>query len=598
MKTLPRILVVDDLLGRVVKGENRDRSDFCFRLDLADFTGDLPANIPGDAAAAAVFASAQRVEAGIVRNDLAAALGAIAEGWRDGNRWALVLLDLHFKTGVLGVNGEPAGNPGDWDPAEYFGLAILRAAHASTELADVPFVILSSMDRERVERQFSELGALDFVDKSALTRELFEALLQRHGLLEAPGIVGRSLPLLKCLREGRNRARLPNENILVVGETGTGKELLARFLHDSSRRAGRFETLFVSGVPEALVEDRLFGHTRGAFTGATEARPGVAELAEGGTLFIDEFGSISAAVQPKLLRLLDKNIRETQRIGSSESRRLDLLVVMGTQRGEFVAGGEVPGDLLYRAKIGAPLRLPPLRERRPDIGMLVESFMRRLEKNYAAQSREVTEEAMAALSAYHWPGNVRELENTIERAIAEHPGLRFLTVAHLGALAVAPKARIPPDVKVASGTASVAHVLDVLTGFKPESESVAQWAGRFPDFQYECALLLGRLLRAALRATRKHTPQSPSGEAHILSAVRLLTGDSSITGSRAADMVKRILLQAPPAVRDELLEDLLVRQALERATRLRPSSTRNPKVSSRTDSRRRRTVKPRTGESS
>jgi transcriptional regulator with GAF, ATPase, and Fis domain len=205
--------------------------------------------------------------------------------------------------------------------------------------------------------------------------------------------------------------------ILIRGETGTGKELVAQALHQLSRRAsGPLVKINCGALPESLVEAELFGHERGAFTGAERAKPGRFELADGGTLFLDEVGELPAAIQVKLLRVLQDGVID--RVGSTESRQVNVRIVAATHRDlkEEVQAGRFREDLLYRLNV-IEVVVPPLRERREDIALLVEHMLDRQAERLERPRSSVTPEAISALCGLPWPGNVRELENAVERAI-------------------------------------------------------------------------------------------------------------------------------------------------------------------------------------
>jgi two-component system response regulator HydG len=205
--------------------------------------------------------------------------------------------------------------------------------------------------------------------------------------------------------------------VLITGESGTGKELIARAIHDlSPRREGPFVTVHCAALAEGLLESELFGHERGAFTGAIKRKLGRFELADGGTLFLDEIGEISPAVQTKLLRVLQE--KELQRVGGEETLRVDVRVVSATNRDlrAEVARGAFREDLFYRLH-SVPLHLPPLRERPGDVVELAGFFLRKHGPRVNRQVRGFTDEALRALQRYEWPGNVRELENAIEQAL-------------------------------------------------------------------------------------------------------------------------------------------------------------------------------------
>ncbi len=222
-----------------------------------------------------------------------------------------------------------------------------------------------------------------------------------------------------------------SSTVLITGETGTGKELAARAIHHNSpRRSNRFVALNCSAIPETLLEAELFGHVRGAFTGAVGTRQGRLEQAHKGTLFLDEVGTMSPSLQAKLLRVLQE--REFERVGDSHTIKIDVRVIAATHSdlAKMVAEGTFREDLFYRLNV-IPVQLPPLRERREDIPLLVQHFLQRLAADSGRGAMTVSQEAMRRLMAYRWPGNVRQLENTVERALAFSQGRTSLDVQDL-----------------------------------------------------------------------------------------------------------------------------------------------------------------------
>jgi DNA-binding NtrC family response regulator len=301
-------------------------------------------------------------------------------------------------------------------------------------------------------------GATDFVTKPFQFDELMHALntaLEQRRLrsenaylrsqLEEryrfEGIVGRSRAM-RDLFQLLETVAATSSTILISGETGTGKEVVARAIHHNSpRRAQRFVALNCSAIPETLLEAELFGHVRGAFTGAVGTRQGRLEQAHRGTLFLDEVGTMSPALQMKLLRVLQE--REFERIGDSHSVKVDVRVIAATNSdlAKMVQQGEFREDLYYRLNV-IPIQLPPLRNRKEDVPLLVQHFLQR----FAAQRQGVesrpaipesrptmslSQQAMRRLMAYHWPGNVRQLENAIERAVALSGGRTQIEVSDL-----------------------------------------------------------------------------------------------------------------------------------------------------------------------
>ncbi len=248
--------------------------------------------------------------------------------------------------------------------------------------------------------------------KIAYFVEKMEPLAVARGLSDAQGLVGRA-PAFQHMLGMVARVAPSEATVLLLGESGTGKELVAKAIHDASRRADKpFVTLDCSGLTETLFESELFGHERGAFTGATTRSTGLIEAASGGTLFLDEVGDIPLAMQVKLLRLLETGTY--RRVGSAEPHKADIRLVSATHRNlrEMVAGGGFRQDLYFRLNT-FPVELPPLRERSADIPLLAKSLLSRVA---ADRNLSISDEAIELLCQYDYPGNVRELRNIIERA--------------------------------------------------------------------------------------------------------------------------------------------------------------------------------------
>jgi len=234
-------------------------------------------------------------------------------------------------------------------------------------------------------------------------------------------IIGKS-PALESALEQVAQVAPTDSTVLIQGETGTGKELIARAVHDSSSRFGRpFIKLNCAAIPFDLLESELFGHEKGAFTGAIAQKIGRFELADKGTLFLDEVGDIPLPLQPKLLRVLQE--QEFERLGSGRTHQVDVRLVAATHRNlvEMVKRNEFRSDLYYRLNV-FPIPLPPLRERREDIPALVEHFVEIYSRRMGKQIDQVSPETMSELTSYPWPGNIRELQNFIERSVIVTPG--------------------------------------------------------------------------------------------------------------------------------------------------------------------------------
>lgn len=307
------------------------------------------------------------------------------------------------------------------------GLALLR--HVRDRYPQVLTVIMTAHGSIETAVEAMKLGAFDYLTKPfkldevklVVERALTHA---RHRYddngdgdsLDDFGLLGRSEPMQR-LRHAIRQAGPTDASILIRGETGTGKELVARAIHAESQRAdGPFVKLNCAALPETLLESELFGHERGAFTGATMQKAGRFERAHKGTIFLDEIGDISPATQVRLLRVLQE--REFERVGGTQTLRVDVRVIAATHRDleAAVAAGEFRQDLYYRLNV-VPIEVPRLADRADDLPLLVEHFFQR----HGAPDRILDPEALALLQSYSWPGNVRELENLVQRLIVLTP---------------------------------------------------------------------------------------------------------------------------------------------------------------------------------
>jgi DNA-binding NtrC family response regulator len=283
--------------------------------------------------------------------------------------------------------------------------------------------LLEPTDSERAER-VGRLRATEVMTKPVTPDDAVATarrLIDRRHLQERTGIVGESAPIQEVLVKIEQMAPV-SSTVLVQGESGSGKELVAKGLHDLSRRRNEaFITVNCAALPETLLESELFGHEKGSFTGAAERRLGRFELADGGTIFLDEIGEIPPATQVKLLRVLES--RTFFRVGGTQPIKVDVRVVAATNRSlrDAVALGEFRDDLYYRLNV-LNIYLPPLRERRGDIPLLVRRFIKEFGKTHDRQFRGIAPEAMQRLVNAPWPGNVRQLRNLVESMVVLAPG--------------------------------------------------------------------------------------------------------------------------------------------------------------------------------
>ncbi|HMA17385.1 MAG TPA: sigma-54 dependent transcriptional regulator, partial [Thermoanaerobaculia bacterium] len=308
------------------------------------------------------------------------------------------------------------------------GLSLLEALNG--RLRDVPIVMISGHANVETAVRAVRLGAYDFLEKPlSLDRVVLtaqKAIERRDLLAEVASFRGRRESETVMLGESERMRRLREEiarvaptdaRVLIMGENGTGKELVARQIHRLSQRAGSpLVEVNCAAIPEDLIESELFGHVKGSFTGAAEDRRGKFEEADGATLFLDEVGDMSAKTQAKVLRALQEG--RFTRVGGSRPIESDARVLSATNKNlsEEIRRGAFREDLFFRLAV-VPISVPPLRERTEDIPLLAEYFASRFGRKVGKPVRGIGESAMAALSAYRWPGNIRELQNAIERAV-------------------------------------------------------------------------------------------------------------------------------------------------------------------------------------
>jgi DNA-binding NtrC family response regulator len=332
------------------------------------------------------------------------------------------------------------------------GLELVRELSSTMSDSERPqMVLMTAHGSTQIVRDAFKMGVEDFLEKPfevdellALARRSVKShrlqtqkqylISERDAEFNHYGIVGRSRPMQDVLQRCGLVAETKS-TVLVTGETGTGKEMVARLIHHrSAQRDMPLIKVNCAAIPETLLESELFGHVRGAFTGATMTKRGKFALADGGSIFLDEIGTMSGTIQSKLLRVLQE--REFEPLGAERTQKVDVRVIAATNRDlkQMVAEGKFQEDLYYRLNV-IPIVLPPLRERPDDIPVLIDHFVEKHRQRTGKRIERVEPEVIDALRAYNWPGNVRELENTIERAVvlATGPVVTATSISLLGA---------------------------------------------------------------------------------------------------------------------------------------------------------------------
>ncbi len=333
------------------------------------------------------------------------------------------------------------------------GLDMIREyVAASTDGDRAQILMMTAHATVESALEAMKLGALDYLQKPFEIDELLVVVQhalehqrlrteyrylrsERDEQFDHYGIIGRSKVMEEIIRRAE-RVADTKSTVLITGETGTGKELVARAIHNrSAQRDMPLIKVNCAAIPESLLESELFGHVKGAFTGALTTKKGKFALADGGTIFLDEIGTMTPTLQSKLLRVLQE--REFEPLGSERSERVDLRVIAATNRDlrQMVADGKFQEDLFYRLNV-IPIALPPLRDRRDDIPALVDHFIRKHAQRTGRRIERIEDTALDTLKQYDWPGNVRELENAMERAVvlSTGPAITASSVSMLGAV--------------------------------------------------------------------------------------------------------------------------------------------------------------------
>lgn len=379
----------------------------------------------------------------------------------------------------------------DLDMPGLSGLALLERIHGT--FPEVPVIAVTSSGCVESAVALVRAGAADYLTKPFRTQQLLEAIsrvveenrsrrerlrLRRRLGDHLEGLVGASRPMLR-LFDRIGRVASSSAPVLIHGETGSGKELVAQAVHRASGRAV-FLPVNCGAIPDHLMESELFGHVKGAFTGADRDKSGIFQAANGGTLFLDELGELPLALQPKLLRVLESG--EVRRVGAVAAEQVDVRIIAATHRdlGAAVEEGTFREDLYWRINV-LNLQIPPLRERPTDIPLLVEHFCARLQARHGGSERCVSRTALAALIEYPWPGNVRQLRSVMERALtftdAEEIELDDLPGEIMRAGKSAARVRDASDRQLTLAEIEREYIFEVLERTGGNKSRAADWLG-------------------------------------------------------------------------------------------------------------------------
>jgi len=433
-------------------------------------------------------------------------------GAGDALREAFADEGYEVELATTGLEARERFRSGKWDCVltdivmpEVDGLELLKEFVASPDAP--PVIVMTAYGSIDRAVQAMKDGAHDFLEKpldlAALRSLVRNAVTRRRAEPENRPVRARlraakrvllpgTSPLMNRVVEQANRVARTNATVLITGESGTGKELIARLVHRESLRVrGPFVPVNCAGLTESIIESELFGHVKGAFTGAVRAKPGKFELADGGTLFLDEIGEIPLNIQVKLLRVLQE--REVERVGGEEPVRIDVRLVCATHRDldEMVRNGEFREDLYYRVKV-IPLRLPALRERPEDIPELAEHFRGLANERDHRAVKAFGPGVMERLEAYGWPGNVRELENVVEQAVVLARGDTIVVDD------------LPPEITGDKGPQDVLRIAVGTTLAETERELILETLRKTGGNKTRAAKLLGIGVRTLYRKLEEY----------------------------------------------------------------------------------------------
>jgi nitrogen regulation protein NR(I) len=389
------------------------------------------------------------------------------------------------------------------------GLELVRRFQTTGK--KTPIILMTGFGTAEIAIEAMRLGAYDYLLKPvdpdllvpmieraiAVSRQMRSPLKMDDGATPLPStetLIGRS-PSMQEVFKSIGRVAPLDVPVLILGESGTGKEMVARAIYQYSRRcAEKFLAVNCAAIPETLLESELFGHEKGAFTGADRKRPGKFEQCDGGTLFLDEIGDMTPLMQTKMLRVLQEQTFE--RVGGSQTIRTDVRVIAATNRNleAAIAEGTFRADLYYRLDV-CTIQLPPLRERKADVPTLAESFLRRFREEVKKDVQGISEDAMSLLVEYRWPGNVRELQSAVKQAIVQASG-PIVQPENLPA-AIRGERPLTPILNEASGAPALDRLIQerIAAGTSDLYEEVVQWVER-------------RLLSDAMKHSRGNVSQA------------------------------------------------------------------------------------------
>lgn len=570
------VLVIDDQFGR----DAAERGLLLHKLGFSQASGSSgQSSFPIDLS----FCGGQTTENGYIVNDYSVIASAISESGaiRDGGKWAAVLLDVQFDSGRVLSNGLASGTAGD----DRFGLEV--RSRLISEFPDLPVILFSSKGQRDLAGEQTA-----YLSKEGITnKELRKALLEYGRLVpeQAKALLGMPPEVVvvddKSLAVFRHAFAVADSRapILVTGETGTGKEIVARFIHSASSRADKpFEALNVAAIPRDLVESELFGTDKGAFTGANKPTAGRFELANHGTLFLDEIGDMPLDTQAKVLRAIQEKV--IRKVGGKADIPVDVRIISATHKDlpSLIAQGVFREDLFARLNGVATIVIPPLRERRDDITPLTNYFMRKEMHEEKKKGITLSQEAMDVIRQYDFPRNVRELENLVKRIISLTGNNRVISQRDIDQFLTPPTSQT--GAKIASATSGVsesnsakgstiegialADLPDIirqtlvtindsaLQGFKPNVESAIR-----------------DVMRRAAGAALERCRHPVTGKIKLQPAMQLLTGNPTLKGKGPERVFNEIL--GRPVSSAISVEDIesVVREAISPEQSVQPRNT-------------------------